>query len=58
MPKFFESDADGYGLLAVIEKGTEFCFSRGVHDVAENVARRMDRTIDIRLGSRRFFGVD
>ena len=57
MTKFLEGDADGYSLLAVIEKGFDFCFSSGGHDIADIVAYRMDRIIERRLGTRRFWGL-
>lgn len=58
MSKFFQGDSDGYGLLAIVEQGSDFCFSSRGHYVAENVARGMYRTIKRRLGSRRFVWVN
>ena len=32
MSKFFQGDSDRYGLLAIVEQGSDFCFSsRGMY---------------------------
>ena len=52
MAEFFEDNADGDCLFAVVKEGANFGFCSRGHDVFEDFGKSKDGTIESGVGSR------